>query len=68
MEYRIFHDAAVPKVLDDDALEEFGRHARVPDALGVDDDDRTARAYAEAWGLASLYAAYTEKKSFSLEQ
>ena len=68
MEYRIFHDTAIPQMLDDDALEQLRRHASVPDALRVDDDDRPASAYAEARGLAPLHAARSEQKSFPLEQ
>jgi hypothetical protein len=55
-------------VLDDDALEEDGSDSGVPDALGIDDDDRTAGADAEARSLAALDATRAEEKGFSLEK
>lgn len=46
MKHGFLDHLAVAQMLDDDALEELGGDARVPDAVGVDDDDRSARAYA----------------------
>ena len=55
-------------MLNDDALEERGRHSTIPHAFWVDDDDRTAGADAEAWCLPALYAASPEEKVFPLEK
>ena len=55
-------------MLDDDSLEQCGGHAGVPHALGVDDDDRTARAHAETGRLATLHATRPEEEPFALEQ
>ena len=68
MEYRVLHDAAVAEVLDDDALEERGSDSGVPDALGIDDDDRTAGADSEARSLAALDALGAEEKAFAFEK
>jgi hypothetical protein len=47
-EYRLIDDLAVPEVFDDNALQKGGCDVAVPDAFGVDDDDRSACAHAEA--------------------
>jgi hypothetical protein len=55
-------------MLDDDSLQELGRHPAVPDTLGIDDDDRTARTHAETRSLPTFHAGGTEQQTFSLEQ
>jgi hypothetical protein len=64
----LLYHSAVAQMLDDDSLEERGGNAGVPDALGIDDDDRTAGADAEARSLAALDAARAEEKAFALEK
>jgi hypothetical protein len=68
MEYRFLDDSAVAQVLDDDALEERWSDAGVPDAFGIDDDNRTAGADSEAWSLAALDAIGAEEKALALEK
>ena len=65
---RVVDDPAIAQMLNDDALEEGGRHATIPHALWVDDDDRAAGADAEAWCLPALYAGGPEEKALSLEK
>src|SRR5215213_2338774 len=60
--------ATVPEVLDDDALEQLGGHARVPDALRVDDDDGTAGADSQTGRLAALHPARPEEQVLALKQ
>ena len=64
----VFDNATSFQVLDDDALEERGSDAGVPDAFGIDDDDRTAGADSEAWRLAALDAIGAEEKALALEK
>ena len=68
VKHRFLHHLAIAKVLDDDSLEKRRRDAGVPDAFGIDDHDRPARAYTEAWSFATLHATRTEQQVFSLEQ
>ena len=68
VEHRFLDDSTVTQVLDDDALEQRGSDTGVPDAFGIDDDDRTAGADSEAWSLAALDAIGAEEKAFALEK
>ncbi len=68
MEHRFLDNAAIPKMFDDDPLEQLGRDTRVPDALRIDDYDRAARADAEARRFPSLHATGTEQEAFALEK
>jgi len=68
VEHGLLYHSAVAQVLDDDALEEGGGDTEVPDAFGIDDDDRTAGADSEAWSLAALDATGAEEKPFALEK
>ena len=68
VEHRVLDDPAVAQVLDDDTLEERGSDAGVPDAFGIDDDNRTAGADSEAWRLAALDTIGPEEKALALEK
>ncbi len=68
MEHCVLDNAAIPKVLHDDALEERRSDAGVPYPLGIDDDDRTACADAKARRFTSLDASWPEQEAFSLKQ
>lgn len=68
MKNRLFDRPAVSKVLDDDPLEEIGRHPPVPDAVRIDHDNRSTGAYAEAGRFAALDSTGPEKESFTLQQ
>ena len=68
MEHRFLDYSTVAQVLDDDALEERGSDAGVPDAFGIDDDNRTAGADSEARSLAALDALGAEEKAFAFEK
>jgi hypothetical protein len=68
MEHCIVDYAAVFQMLHDDALQKIGRHSRVPNTLGIDDDDRPVRAHAEARCLSTLYTVWPKEKTFPLEQ
>ena len=56
------------QMLDDDALEQFRSHTRVPDSFGIDHHDRTSSAHAEAWRLTAFYPAGAEQEIFALKQ
>ena len=68
MEHRFLDDSAVAQVLEDDALKERGSDAGVPDAFGIDDDNRTAGADSQAWRLAALDAVGAEEEALALEK
>lgn len=68
MKHGLLDDTPVAEVFDDDAFEQGGRDASVPDALGVDDDDRATGAHAEARGLTAFDALGAEEEAFALEQ
>ena len=55
-------------MLDDDALEQRRCHAAIPDALGIDHDNRTTRAHAETGRLAAFHPTGTEEETLALEQ
>lgn len=64
----VLDNATVAQMLDDDALEQRGRHAGVPDALGIHDDDRSTGADAEAGRFAAFDATRAEEEPFALQQ
>src|SRR4051812_7658068 len=68
MNHRFLDHASVAQMLADDALEERRRDVTVPDPLRVHDNDRSARADAEAGGFAALHAGGTEQQPFALQQ
>ncbi len=55
-------------MLDDDPLEQLRADAGVPDAFGVDDDDRAAGADAKTGGLATLHTVGAEEEVFALQE
>ena len=52
------------QVLDDDSLQQRRRYIGVPNALRIDDDNRSVAADTEARRLASLHARRTEEQVF----
>jgi hypothetical protein len=56
------------QVLDNDPLEEIRRHPCIPDPVGVNDDDRSITAHAEAWCLAALDPCRSEQQVFTLKE
>jgi hypothetical protein len=58
--------SAVFQVLDDDPLQKLGRNSGVPDALRIDDDDRSSGADAEARSLASFDPRWPKQQVFAL--
>ena len=68
MKDRLIDHSAVYQVLDDDSLEERWCDTRVPDAIWVDDDDRSTRADAKAGRLSALDSIRPEQQAVALEQ
>lgn len=68
MEHSSVDYSAVFQMLHDDAFQKIGRHSRIPDSLGIDDDDRSIGAHAEARRLPTLYTVRPKEKTFPLEQ
>ena len=68
MKDRFFDDAAVPQMLNDDALEKRGRHPRVPNSIRIYHNDRPSFTDAEARRFPAFHAAWTEEQSLSLQQ
>src|SRR6185503_7407389 len=68
MKNRLIDDAAALQMLDDDALQQRGRDASVPDAIGVHDHDRATSAHAQTRRLAALHAIRPEEQSLALQQ
>src|SRR5512140_1977936 len=68
MEDRLLDRTAVTQVLHHDAREEFGRDTAVPDALGVDRNDRPAGADAKTGRLAALDPSWTKQQFLTLQQ
>ena len=68
MKNRVFYGSAVLQMLDDNSLEQMRSDVRVPDSLGVNDDDRTAAADAEARRFASLHAIRPEEEILAVQQ
>jgi hypothetical protein len=67
MKDRLFDGLPSLEMLDDDSLEKIRRHFGIPDALGIDDDDRPAAAHAEAGRLSTLNSVRPEKQILSLQ-
>src|SRR5262245_47884059 len=63
----LLDDAAVPQMLDDDPLQQRRRYRSVPDAVGIDDDDRSSAAHTQTRCLASLHASRSEQQPFTLQ-
>lgn len=68
MEDRLLDDPPIAEMLDDDAFEQLRRHAGVPDAVRIHDDDRAAAANTKAGRFAAFHACGTEQQGFTLEQ
>lgn len=68
MEHRFFDNPAFTKVLDHDPLEERRCHPRVPDGVGIHDDDGAARANSEARCFSAFDPRRTEQQAFALQE
>ena len=55
-------------MLDDNSLEQFRSDWRVPNPFGIDNDNGTPCADAEAGGLAAFHALRTEEEIFAFEK
>lgn len=64
----VLHHPAVLQMLDHDPFEECERDPGVPDALGVDDHDRTLTAHTKAWRFTALHAVRAKEQVLPLEQ
>src|SRR5438045_9276043 len=56
------------EMLDDDAFQQFRRHPRIPDALGIHDYDWSITADAEAWRLAAFRTLRSKQQIFPLQE
>ena len=68
VKHRLLDDPAIAQMFNDDPLEQGWRDPGVPHALGVHDDDGTARADAKARGFAPLHPTGSEEQAFALQQ
>ena len=68
MKYCFLDDPAVYEMLDDNSLEQRRSDARVPDSIGIHDDDGSAAAHAKTRGFSTLHAIGSEQETVSLEQ
>jgi hypothetical protein len=68
MKHRLLDDPPIAEMFDDNPLQQRGRHAPIPDAVGVDDDDRTATANSEAWRLAALDPRGAKEETLALQE
>ena len=68
VEDSLINRMSVLQMLYYNALQQVRRHAGIPDAFRIHDDDRSAGAHAEAGRLAALHPTRTEKQTFALEQ
>jgi hypothetical protein len=65
---RFFHGVTTFQVLDDDSLEQRRRYAAVPDALRVNDNDRTLAANAKTRSFSAFYPTRSEEQALSLQK
>lgn len=56
------------EMLNDNPLEQLGSDVGVPHALGINHDNGTATAYAEAWGFAPFDPRWSEEEVLPLKQ
>lgn len=68
MKYCLLNRTISLEVLHNDPLEQFWRHRFVPDAIGINDYNRTFSADTEARCFAALHARGTEQQVFAFEQ
>jgi len=59
---------AALEVLDDDSLEQRGRHLGIPDPFRINDNDRPVAADAEARRFTALDAVRAEEQILALQQ
>ncbi len=64
----LINNVSVLEMLDDDPLEQCRCHARIPHALGINDDNRSIGAHAEARRLPALHPRWPKEKVFPLQQ
>src|SRR5262245_63934982 len=68
MEHGFVDGATLLEVLHDDALQQFGSNARIPDSLWVDHDNRPTTADTKARRFATLHARRSKEQAFAFEQ
>jgi hypothetical protein len=68
VENGVFHDSSVAKVLNHDPLEQSGGDRRIPNALGIHDDDWPTATHSETWRLSTLHPTRPEQQSFALKE
>lgn len=68
MKYRLVHYPPISQMLDHDSLQQRRGDAGIPDALGVDDDDRAASTDTQAGRLTALHAIGPEQQLFALQK
>ena len=68
MENGVLHGVAVPKMFDDNALEELWGDASIPHTLRIDHQDGARRTDPEARRLAPLYTPRAEQQVLALQE
>jgi len=68
VKYGVLHNLTILEMLDDDSLENRRSYTSVPDAIRINDDDRPARADAEARRLSALHPRWTEEQTLALKK
>lgn len=68
MKYRFLNRFTPREMLDHDALEELGRHPRVPDAFRINHDDWAIATHPEAGSLSALHPFRAKQQPFALQQ
>jgi hypothetical protein len=68
MENRLFDDAAITQVLDDDSLEKLRRDTGIPDRIRIHDDDGAAGANSEARRFPPFDPRWAEQEALALQQ
>jgi len=66
--HRLFNHFPVLQVLYDNAFEQLRCDTRIPNALGIHDNDRTTGADAEAGGFTALDSIRTEEQILSIQK
>jgi len=68
MEDRVRDWLPALQMLDHDSLKQSRSHSAVPDAIRINDDDRTITANAEAGRLSAFDTIGPEEKAFAVQQ
>gem|GEM_PF-2526381 len=68
MKYSLINWPSAFQMLDNDSLQQCGRHSAIPDPVGIHDDDRPVATDTEAGCLTALHAPRTKEQIFALEK